>query len=379
MTASAKARLSADGKRLILDLDGRSREFAALWLRERSPDAETLDPGTGQRLIEAAELPLELAVEHADIDGNALALRFSDGHATRFPLAALDTHDGERGDSVPGRTLWDADLDALPRADFAAAVSDDAALLELLEGLHRYGVALVSGVPTDEHGMQALIDRVGPLRRTNWGGIADVKSVANAYDLTMTQRGLEPHTDNPYRDPIPGYIWLHCLTNAADGGDNTLVDGYRAAQVLRERDPAAFDCLTRVTPRFRYRDEGTWLESEGPLIELDSRGRVSRVRFNNRTERVDALPADELERYYAARHAFYALITSDELTVHLKLDPGQMLIMDNYRLFHGRSAFELAGGVRHLRQGYVDRDSTASRRLTLRTRLTDVATPEEVA
>lgn len=379
MTASAKVTLSADGKRLTLDLDGRSRELAALWLRERAPDAETLDPGTGQRLIEAAELPLDLAVEHAEIDGDALALRFSDGHATRFPLATLEAGGAHHGDIVPGRTLWEADVTALPHADFAAAVADDTALLGMLEGLHRHGVVMVSGVPADEHGMQALIDRIGPLRRTNWGGIADVRSVANAYDLTMTQRGLEPHTDNPYRDPIPGYIWLHCLTNAADGGDSTLVDGYRAAQVLRERDPAAFDYLTRVSPRFHYRDEDTWLESEGPLIELDSQGRISRVRFNNRTERVDALPADELERYYAARHAFYALITSDELTVNLKLDPGQMLIMDNYRLFHGRRAFELAGGVRHLRQGYVDRDSTASRRLTLRHRLSDVAIPEEVA
>jgi gamma-butyrobetaine dioxygenase len=224
--------------------------------------------------------------------------------------------------------------------------------------------------------MQALMERVGPLRRTNWGGIADVKSVANAYDLTMTQRGLEPHTDNPYRDPIPGYIWLHCLTNAADGGDSTLADGYRAAQLLRERDPAAFDCLTRVSPGFRYRDETTWLESEGPLIELDNQGRIFRVRYSNRTERVEALPAEELARYYAARQAFYQLITSDELTLNLKLDPGQMLIMDNYRLLHGRRAFELAGGVRHLRQGYVDRDSTASRRLVLRQQL---ASKEEAA
>ncbi|MBB3143257.1 2-trimethylaminoethylphosphonate dioxygenase [Halomonas organivorans] len=369
MTASAKVTLSPDGQRLTLDLDARPREFAALWLRERAPDAETLDPRTGQRLIEAAELPLDLAVEHAELDGEALALRFSDGHAVRFPVADLLAEDKPRESVAPERELWDAGLVEPPRADFAAALDDDAALLAMLEGLHRVGFVLVSGVPTDEDGMQALIERIGPLRRTNWGGIADVKSVANAYDLTMTQRGLEPHTDNPYRDPIPGYIWLHCLTNAADGGDNTLVDGYRAAEVLRERDPAAFDCLTRVSPGFRYRDETTWLESEGPLIELDSQGRVSRVRYNNRTERVDALPPEELARYYAARRAFYALITSDELTVHLKLEPGQMLIMDNYRLFHGRRAYELAGGVRHLRQGYVDRDSTASRRLVLRREL----------
>ncbi|WP_136255713.1 2-trimethylaminoethylphosphonate dioxygenase [Onishia niordana] len=378
MTTSAKARLSPDGQRLLLDIDTQSREFAALWLRERAPDAETLDPLTGQRLIEAAELPLDLTLEQVELVDDALALRFSDGHRAHFPLDALRADATDSNRVAPGRQLWDASLSEPPRADCTAAIEDDAALLEMLEQLHRYGFVLVDGVPTEEDGMQALMARVGPLRRTNWGGIADVKSVANAYDLTMTQRGLEPHTDNPYRDPIPGYIWLHCLTNAADGGDSTLADGYRAAQLLRERDPTAFDCLTQVYPGFRYRDETTWLESEGPLIELDSQGRIFRVRYSNRTERVRALPAAQLARYYAARRAFFELITSDELTLHLKLDPGQMLIMDNYRLLHGRCAFALAGGVRHLRQGYVDRDSTASRRLVLRQQLADT-TNEEIA
>lgn len=221
--------------------------------------------------------------------------------------------------------------------------------------------------------MQPLIDRIGPLRRTNWGGIADVKSVANAYDLTMTQRGLEPHTDNPYRDPIPGYIWLHCLSNAAAGGDSTLTDGFMAAQRLRAEAPEDFDCLTRLSTQFRYTDATTDLVSEGPLIELDSQGRLARVRYSNRTERIAAHDAALLERYYAARQRFYRLITDEALTVHLKLGPGDMLIMDNYRLLHGRTAYQLEGGVRHLRQGYVDRDSTASRRRVLATQRADSA------
>ncbi|MBD3897971.1 TauD/TfdA family dioxygenase [Halomonas sp. ML-15] len=354
-------RLQAGGQRLVLDYRDQSQEFTALWLRERSPDPQTLDPRTGQRLIEAAELPLDLRLESAAAHDGALALHFSDGHRCDFPLRELLEEASD-----PSRRLWDATGAPSPRADFAAALEDDGALLALLEALHRDGFVLVSGVPAEEDGMRPLIDRIGPLRHTNWGGIADVKSVANAYDLTMTQRGLEPHTDNPYRDPIPGYIWLHCLTNAAEGGDSTLVDGYMAARRLRERDPKAFDCLTRVRPSFRYQDDTTHLESEGPLIELDSGGEPVRVRYSNRTERVPALAPDALDAYFTARRAFHELITGEELTLHLKLDPGQMLIIDNYRLFHGRRAYQLAGGVRHMRQGYVDRDSTASRRRVLR-------------
>lgn len=359
----------ANRRRLALDHQGQRHEFAALWLRERSPDDKTRDPYTGQRLIEAAELPLDLSIEAAEVDGRRLNLRFSDEHHTTFEIAAL--FDEQGGDS-PQR-LWDAAGALSPEADFSTALEDDATLLAMLEALHHNGFVIVSGVPAHVEGMRPLIDRIGPLRHTNWGGIADVKSVADAYDLTMTQRGLEPHTDNPYRDPIPGYIWLHCLTNAAEGGDSTLADGFMAARLLRQRDPSAYACLTQVTPSFRYRDADTYLESEGPLIELNSRGEPVRVRYSNRTEDIPALPAEELETYYAARRAFYRLITGEELTLHLKLDPGQMLIIDNYRLLHGRSAFQLAGGVRHMRQGYVDRDSTASRRRVLHQRL---ATPQ---
>ncbi|WP_110685444.1 2-trimethylaminoethylphosphonate dioxygenase [Salinicola aestuarinus] len=336
------------------------RRLHALWLRERAPDPQTLDPRTGQRLIEAAALPLDLAIASLDYDATHLHIGFSDGHATTFPVAELLPAPREP------RTLWDATLTAIPEVTFEEAVADDTALLTMLEDLERLGVAKVRGVPLEDDGMLPLVARLGPLRRTNWGGVADVKSVADAFDLTMTQRGLEPHTDNPYRDPIPGYIWLHCLSNADSGGDSTLADGFQAAERLRESDPAAFDILTRTPTHFRYVDDDTHLESEGPLIELDARGDIFRVRFSNRTERTPALEPATLERYYAARQQFFSLITAPEMTLTPKLAPGEMLIMDNYRLLHGRTAFTLTQGVRHLRQGYVDRDTTASRRLTLK-------------
>jgi gamma-butyrobetaine dioxygenase len=366
--------LAPDSRRLTLQQGDRQHQFAVLWLRENALDAHTRDPGTSQRLIDAAELPLELAITDVHTDAKRLEVEFSDGHRTTFDMAALLAQSEGPGDAYAGRVLWDGTLNDIPEAEFAAACDDDQALGAMLEQLRCFGFVRVRGVPATEAGMQALIDRIGPLRRTNWGGIADVRSVANAYDLTMTQRGLEPHTDNPYREPIPGYIWLHCLRNASEGGDSTLVDGYMAARRLAERDPDAYECLTQTSVQFRYADDTTHLESAGPLLELNTQGQPVRVRYNNRTECIPALPPDHLERYYAARHKFYELITSDELTVHLKLDEGEMLIMDNYRLFHGRTAFQLAGGERHMRQGYVDRDSTDSRRRVLRRQAAGAAT-----
>ena len=205
-----------------------------VWLRERLPDASVIDPKTGQRLEEAAETPNDLRITAAQIDG---LIVFSDGFETRLPAAWLAT---AIGTSTPSHHVhWDGTLDPadFPSADLATVRSDPAALSALLRGLDAYGFAVVRGVPIEMDGAIDLADLMGPIRITNWGGIADVKAIPNAYDLTMTPRHLEPHSDNPYRDPVPGYILLHCLVNDADGGDSTLIDGYHAAAILRRDNP----------------------------------------------------------------------------------------------------------------------------------------------
>ncbi|WP_119462069.1 2-trimethylaminoethylphosphonate dioxygenase [Rhodospirillaceae bacterium SYSU D60014] len=343
-------------------VDGRTAEFHPLWLRERAPDPATTDPQTGQRLIEAADIPLDLAVTDACVENDGVRLSFSDGHSTVFSFAVLDEAISGRAEE---RRLWGRDLTPLPQADAQAVVTDDAALHAMLEALDRYGCVIVRGLAATEDGMSPVVDRIGPLRRTNWGGIADVKAIPSAYDLTMTARHLEKHADNPYRDPIPGYIFLHCIVNNAEGGDSEIADGFAVAERMRREHPEEFSILTTVRPRFRYVDETTHLEHEGPLIELGSSGEVFRVRYSNRTETVDALEPDVLDPYYRARARFHALINSPEMTVQFKLGPGDMIVMDNYRLLHGRRGYKLETGMRHLRQGYVDRDTLQSRRRIL--------------
>jgi len=335
-----------------------------IWLRERLPDAAVLDPRTGQRLEEAAETPTDLRVTAAELDGT---ITFSDGFATRLPAAWLaGAIIGEPAHG--GHVHWDGTLDhaAFPAADLADLRRDPATLGRLLDGLDAYGFAVVRGVPLDMDGGLEFADLIGPIRRTNWGGVADVKAIPNAYDLTMTPRHLEPHSDNPYREPVPGYILLHCLTNDADGGDSTLVDGFHAAAILRRDNPAAFETLVTTDVTFRYHDETAFLENHGPLIECNGAGEVVQIRYSNRTEMIGRLPVERLEAYYAARAAFWRLIApSSPLTLQFRLQPGELLMMDNYRLLHGRTGYTLATGSRHMRQCYLDRDSVGSRRRLL--------------
>ena len=45
-----------------------------------------------------------------------------------------------------------------------------------------------------------------------------VRVTATPSNLAYTGLPISPHTDNPYRDPVPTVQLLHCLSNAVDGG-----------------------------------------------------------------------------------------------------------------------------------------------------------------
>lgn len=353
--------------------DGTQQLFHPIWLRERLPDADILDSRTGQRLIEAAELPLDLKITSCvATEDDHFALTFSDGYKAEIVAGWLQqvaqpapARQSSYGQVAPDLQVWDAGLTALPQADLTQLQRDETALGKMLQELHRFGFLIVHNVPTEMDGALELTKCIGPIRITNWGGLADVKAIPKAYDLTMTTRGLEQHADNPYRTPVPGYIFLHCLRNDAEGGESVIVDGFRVAQELRARDARAFETLTTIRPRFRYADSTAILESDGPLIELDGDGRLHQVRYSNRTEMVDHLPIDELDRYYQARQLYFHLLNDPALVLTFKLAPGDCMIMDNYRLLHGRKGFKLDTGMRHMRQCYMDRDTVGSKRKVL--------------
>ena len=234
-------------------------------------------------------------------------------------------------------------------------------LKKILKTVDHYGFAYIKNMPINTNGIQSLSNDIGPIKRTNWGEIADIKSISKAYDLTMTSRTLENHTDNPYRFPTQGYIFLHCLKNSESGGENSLADGFNIAQKIKKRSKKDFDVLTNYKTFFRYKDKDTHLENSCSLIELDYLQNIIQVRFNNRTEVLPYDTVENLKAYRNARKSFWDEITDDKNNLVIKQEPGDMIIIDNYRIFHGRKGYIDTNKSRYFRQGYMDRDILQSK------------------
>jgi gamma-butyrobetaine dioxygenase len=341
---------------------GQRHTLHPIWLRERCRDASTIDLHTGQRLQDPSDLDLQLALTAVtQIEPGQFRVRFSDGHEHVFlerdivAEAALPPGDHE----LPAPRLWNATLQLGARARWSNEPSDEELAAWLAQFL-QLGFVIFEQVPTQPGAVMRVASVFGFVRETNFGALFDVRSTPEAIDLAYTALPLDPHTDNPYRWPVPGVQLLHCLVNQTSGGLSTLVDGFAAAEALRARDGEAFRLLSRTPVRFRYRDATTEHVASAPLIELDVTARVQAVHFSPRLDFVPLQPPAELASYYRARRAFDHLLRSPQSEIRFLLAAGELVMMDNRRLLHGRTGFDPAEGLRHLQGCYIDIDGPRS-------------------
>jgi gamma-butyrobetaine dioxygenase len=364
---------------LTIDLgDGRRFAVHPLWLRERCVDPQTVDLRTGQRLGDPSDLDLKLALTAvSEPEPGLFRVRFSDGHEADFRARDIleEAALAPGGHDIPAARLWDGTFASFPRAQWTAK-PQDAELAGWVTDFLEYGFLIFGRVPPVPRTLFQVAATFGYTRETNFGALFEVRSEPVANDLAYTSLPLDPHTDNPYRWPVPGVQLLHCLVNETSGGLSTLVDGFAAAEALRARDKEAFQLLTRTPVRFRFRDPSTELVASAPLIELDAAGGLLAIHFSPRLDFVPLGPPESLDRYYRARRAFDYLLRSPEFEIRFLLESGDLLIMDNRRLLHGRTGFDTAEGLRHLQGCYIDIDGPRSLYRVLRRRLASVSTGE---
>ena len=349
--------------------DGRSLRFHAIWLRDNALDAETRSPENGQRLVALREIPPATHILAAAVEGDGLAVTFGPEQKTvTFSAGWLrdNAYDGKEtppsGWTTSELETWDAFLAAhLPRGDFAAIASRPAALRDWLALVRRFGFAALSGGPVETGALFEVAALFEHVRETNYGRSFDVRSEINPTNLAYTGLGLQAHTDNPYRDPVPTLQILYCLENSAEGGDSLVVDGFRAAQRLREEDAQSFDLLSRYCARFDYAGTAdVHLAARRPMIELAPDGELIAVRFNNRSlAPVTDVPFDDMAAYYAAYRRFGEIIDDPAMAVAFKLTPGESFIVDNTRVLHARTAYS-GSGTRWLQGCYADKDGLLS-------------------
>ena len=320
--------------------------YSALWLRDNDP--ANRDARTGQRLRSLVDLPREprlIAAESAP-QGH-LTLSWEDGATSVFPLRWLRAFDRSlRIASRPTR---------LPRmgqpatgfawCDYTEWVENPASREDWLYYAGRDGLAFLRDVPVRAGAILDVASLIGFVRETNHGRVFDLRSVA------------EPvHTDNPYRDPVPGFQLLHCLSTAGQGGECLFVDGMAAAERVRAHDPDAFSTLHQTPILYRFQDAATDLIAERTMLEVDTEGQFRAIYYDDRSIAPLPLKGPRLKKFYPAYRQLAELLRQEARLVIHRLQPGEIVLFDNTRILRGSTA----GEGRHLQGCYVDADGLYS-------------------
>jgi alpha-ketoglutarate-dependent taurine dioxygenase len=355
--------------------DGGKSEFTSLWLRDNR--RQDRDAHSGQRLVDILDVPATPRIRSATARDGSVRVEWEDeSQPATYDLKWLAAHAAGR---TPGRPelavrpwLEGGAMDA--RRDFAwtsleALAGTADARLRWLTRLVQDGLAFLEGVPVSENAMLELMPRIGRVLETNYGLTFDVRSVPQPENLAYSDLGLGLHTDNPYREPVPGFQALHALVTSNEGGESLFADGIALAEHLRATAPEAFAELTSTPVPFLYQSQDAELYAERPLIQLSVTGQVTAVHYNNRSIAPLGLPVARMRRFYGAYRELAVLLRESRFQLRTHLAAGQLVVFDNQRVLHGRTAFSSARFPRHLRGCYLSRDSVYSQAALLRRQL----------
>jgi len=373
-------RLTASPDYLSIDWDdGSASEFASVWLRDNLP--EDRDSHNGQRLTDLADLPPRPRIRAATAAAGTVRIDWQDEtHSAHFKVSWLASHAATRRPPELEVRTWRDGATLVAERDFAwasltEARASPALRLAWLTRLLQDGIAFLRGVPAQPGALLEAMPLLGRVLETNYGLAFDVRSVPQPENLAYSDLGLGLHTDNPYRDPVPGFQALHALLPSSEGGDSLFADGYALAQQLRAEDPGAFARLTSTAVPFHYRSAEAELYAERPLIQLSVRGEITAVHYNSRSIAPLNLSARDTMEFYGAYRSFAELLRVTRYQLKMRLGAETVAVFDNQRILHGRTAFSSSRQPRHLRGCYLSRDSVLSETALLRRRLADPAGP----
>lgn len=153
-------------------------------------------------------------------------------------------------------------------------------------------------------------------------------------------RLIGPHSDGfAYGDYLPDYFLLACHTASGDGGENFLVDGLAVLELIGS-DPATRWAAEALRLRKIDQTEVGKRSSVSPIVQQTPSGRamMRHLPFLQQpwAQSDDAVRDAEMISIF---HEATAKIAAGRDTPWLKLESGDALVLDNYRMFHGRAPY----------------------------------------
>ncbi|KIX03341.1 trimethyllysine dioxygenase [Rhinocladiella mackenziei CBS 650.93] len=387
---------------VIIDFNkGTALRYPSFWLRDHCPCSECQHPTTHQRQLDTFTIDPEIKVSSVESTPSGLEVTWPPSTATEpkhtsiYPWEWLETHPpfiqaskspSQPQPPLPAQRSWThippaSSPSSLPRVSYDSIMTTESGLISFLHSIHTYGLCFMPSTPATPGSTQELIERISHIRATHYGGFWDFTSEVNPIDTAYTNDPLPPHTDTTYFTDPAGLQLFHLLSHTSSssddrpgqGGESTFVDGFAAATYLHRHFPQHYQALSTypITSAALGSPAGSFLNTASSLqgypvlnhssastgMSSPSPATLVQIRWNNLDRLAPRTPIfpnhTALKNWYAAAREWARILESPEFLLTVKLQPGEPVIFDNWRVLHGRLGFE---GKRRVCGAYVGMD-----------------------
>ncbi|XP_078574163.1 uncharacterized protein LOC144860670 [Branchiostoma floridae x Branchiostoma japonicum] len=204
---------------------------------------ESINHVTQERMVDTVLIDPKIQPVNVIVKEETLKITWPDGHQSEYGLNWLlhNTYEGQKhvcGTMEP--FLWNAatlSASPPPRVQYQDYLRDDRQLAKFLHTLLKYGFAFIEDAPATMEATLAAAERISHVRETFFGRHWFVTSDFERHDTGYTTAALPVHMDNTHFNEPSGLIVSHMLEEGDSGGTSLLVDGFHAAERLRQDDP----------------------------------------------------------------------------------------------------------------------------------------------
>merc|ERR1712212_1403189 len=323
---------SIAGNSVIVERENGQMALETVWLRDHCRAGGRYSWETHQRETTLDIEHLNVPAHRVQVESDQLVVDWEDGEKSCYPLDWLKKN-YSRGDKKVKALLWgrpeQEQLLANTKIEWENFVASDEAVASLLTSIIRYGVGQVVGAPASREGTRAVAER--------------------------TARVM---TDSPWLQAF------HITHRASSGGRTILCDGWKVASALKATHPELYFLLSSVPIPSEYIHRGGkrdthYSTTDTILKHCPLTNELVQIRYNTYDRSpMDSVASELLSQFYTALAALETELGNPQNQVNIDLDPGTVLLLDNWRVTHSRTAYT---GHRTLSGCYISRSDWRSR------------------
>ena len=208
------------------------------------------------------------------------------------------------------------------------------------------GYVLVHGLDTNcarEELLRILGDVANPVAFFDQPMIMDVTPLEGAQPTSYAGKGqFDLHTDLTFHDAPPAHMAMFCIAADEVGGDSVLADGFSVFDSFSLNEQQMFRESLIPFPQPKHINGGR------PVLRpiMSGTDDIRLLRFRLDMLDLASLPADIRNLLVEFRKR------AEQTMMQFHMQPGELQLVNNHRMLHGRTAITTIPSKRHLLRAY---------------------------